>query len=457
MAGQNVLIQSGPEDDEGDALLAIATQAGVPKHMKLGLVQMKDQERMDRLTAQCAVQPGLGKVYSQILLQSHTSAEFYLKDIFPSLVGKTFGEARRSFDQAVLCGVMDVGTGQAHLSPADSCVLTEQHRLVFLSSTAKIQPSKQAMSKLSLERSATTAVASDAPAHEGSEVRHKKHVVVIGWDVDQTVEGLLKGLGDFAPDDSSITIISPEKPGDFLEAKGACHCRHLEGSIASRQVLLEAGVAEADAVILRMPLQSLAAADADAQVVSSLVQLQDLASHSDRTDPLHVIAPVNHPRTLELINFVTKQSCSRAVTGQHVIGAVKAVTGDPQHASHGDSGSSRGQDESMALNVDVLLPDELLSGLLTQVSVQPELLSVMNDLFDAEGVEIYLRDPSRYSISQDHASPVIFADVAEAVRAQKETALGYLLQDGTVLTAPHADHKQVLKAGDQIIAFANYA
>ena len=34
-----------------------------------------------RLTAQFVVQPGLGKVYSQILLQSHTSAEFYLKVI----------------------------------------------------------------------------------------------------------------------------------------------------------------------------------------------------------------------------------------------------------------------------------------------------------------------------------------------------------------------------------------
>ncbi len=32
-----------------------------------------------RLICQCAVQPGLGKVYSQILLQTHTSAEFYLK------------------------------------------------------------------------------------------------------------------------------------------------------------------------------------------------------------------------------------------------------------------------------------------------------------------------------------------------------------------------------------------
>ena len=46
-----MLIQSGPEDDEADALLTIASQAGVPKHMNLGLVQMKDQERMDRCPA----------------------------------------------------------------------------------------------------------------------------------------------------------------------------------------------------------------------------------------------------------------------------------------------------------------------------------------------------------------------------------------------------------------------
>lgn len=35
--------------------------------------------RACRLVSQCALHPGLGKVYSQILLQSHTSAEFYLK------------------------------------------------------------------------------------------------------------------------------------------------------------------------------------------------------------------------------------------------------------------------------------------------------------------------------------------------------------------------------------------
>lgn len=132
-----------------------------------------------------------------------------------------------------------------------------------------------------------------------------------------------------------------------------------------------------------------------------MVQLQDLAFCSGRSEPLHVIAPIHHPRTLELINYVTHHSCSTGSTGQKVIGAVKAATGDPSHASPGDGVGSGGFGnlgsslkevgaQSRALSVDVLLPDELLSGLLTQVSVQPQLLSVMNDLFDAQGMSCHV-------------------------------------------------------------------
>ena len=150
------------------------------------------------------------------------------------------------------------------------------------------------------------------------------------------------------------------------------------------------------------PLTSLQRGSFLLQVVSSLVQLQDLASYSSRSEPLHVIASVHHPRTLELINYVTQHTCSTGVSGQKVIGAVKAATGDPHHASHGAHVSRQGLEhvggdalsksapQRVALSVDMLLPDELLSGLLTQVSVQPELLSVMNDLFDAEGTAIPL-------------------------------------------------------------------
>ncbi|KAL0038546.1 hypothetical protein WJX77_010122 [Trebouxia sp. C0004] len=398
-AGQNLLIQSGPESTEGDNLLAIAAQGSLPKHMNLGLIKMKDQERMDRLISQCAVQPGLGKVYSQILLQTHTSAEFYLKDMFPALLRKPYAEARRSFNSAVLCGVLDTKTGRAQLNPPDDCLLDTHHLLVFLSSTSDVKPPKQALYKARAHASLPVGTCLSAPhaAIQEIPVIHKKNMVVIGWNVDQTVEGLVNGLGDFAPPGSTVTIVSPDEPDDLPSECGNCCCRHLEGSVASRQVLLEAGVAEADAVILRMPLHSLADNDADAQVVASLIQLQDLALESGRTTPLHVVAPVRHPRTIEL----------------------------------------RGRDG--------------------KVSEQPKLLSVMNDLFDAQGAEIYLRHPSRYNLPTNSNTPMTFSEVSEIARQHQETALGYVLQDGTVISAPSANQQQVLQAGDQIIALAEQA
>ena len=48
-----MLIQNGPESSEGDSVLAIASKAAVPQHMKLALVEMNDQERMDRCAVTC--------------------------------------------------------------------------------------------------------------------------------------------------------------------------------------------------------------------------------------------------------------------------------------------------------------------------------------------------------------------------------------------------------------------
>ncbi len=50
-----MLIQSGPESTEGGSLLAIASHGSLPEHMNLGLIEMKDQERMDRYTQLAAV------------------------------------------------------------------------------------------------------------------------------------------------------------------------------------------------------------------------------------------------------------------------------------------------------------------------------------------------------------------------------------------------------------------
>ena len=61
------------------------------------------------------------------------------------------------------------------------------------------------------------------------------------------------------------------------------------------------------------------------QTVASLIQLQDLALASGRLRPLHVIAQVRHPRTIELIQYITTQSHSGSSHSRHTVGAVKAV------------------------------------------------------------------------------------------------------------------------------------
>lgn len=180
------------------------------------------------------------------------------------------------------------------------------------------------------------------------------------------------------------------------------------------------------------------------QVVASLIQLQELAVSSGRTAPLHTVATVRHPRTIQLINYITShahsnpdssqshsmQSSNDSNSPQHGVHSTQAnhagalsmqakaldnlsqdhfnsqhpqhdqkqhfshehnVAGDAQVAPLKSNASSAGRDgkkmqaAQAALSVDVLLPDELLSGLLTQCSVQPELLSVMEDLFDSAG------------------------------------------------------------------------
>ena len=73
------------------------------------------------------------------------------------------------------------------------------------------------------------------------------------------------------------------------------------------------------------------------------------------------------------------------------------------------------------------------------------------------GAEMYLRNPSRYNLAAGRDAPVTFSHVSEAARQQRETALGYILQDGTVISAPAANQKQNLKPGDQIIALADQA
>lgn len=73
-------------------------------------------------------------MYCTIVQQTKEGVEFYLKR-FPELEGKTFQEARRMFDDAVLCGYIRSGEGgqpEMHINCKDQDVLDASDRVIAL-------------------------------------------------------------------------------------------------------------------------------------------------------------------------------------------------------------------------------------------------------------------------------------------------------------------------------------
>lgn len=71
---------------------------------------------------------------------------------------------------------------------------------------------------------------------------------------------------------------------------------------------------------------------------------------------------------------------------------------------------------------DFIVSDELVGLLLTQIFQNKQLSSVFDDLFDADGVEIYLKSVEDYvGLGQS----VNFYTILEAARRKNETAIGY--------------------------------
>ena len=71
---------------------------------------------------------------------------------------------------------------------------------------------------------------------------------------------------------------------------------------------------------------------------------------------------------------------------------------------------------------DVIVSDEILSLILSQLSENERLEAVFQDLLDADGSEIYLRPATEYVIA---GAEVAYATVVEAATRHGQTAIGY--------------------------------
>ncbi len=108
---------------------------------------------------------------------------------------------------------------------------------------------------------------------------------------------------------------------------------------------------------------------------------------------------------------------------------------------------------------DFIVSDNLMSLMMSQVSENPNLSALYNDLFDAAGAEVCLR-PAEWYVSLD--TPVDFYTVAAGAARRGETAIGF--RDAThagetdgqagIHINPPKEEQHTYTAGDRVIVFA---
>jgi hypothetical protein len=108
---------------------------------------------------------------------------------------------------------------------------------------------------------------------------------------------------------------------------------------------------------------------------------------------------------------------------------------------------------------DFIVSDRLVSLMLSQLAENRELIAVLTELFDPDGVELYLKPAGDFVVL---GQPVDFYTVVEAARRQQAIAIGYRLHaqandlsyDYGVYVNPNKARRVTFAAEDKIIVLA---
>jgi hypothetical protein len=185
------------------------------------------------------------------------------------------------------------------------------------------------------------------------------------------------------------------------------------GNTTSRSTLAQIDIETYHHVVVLAYSDTLSVQKADARTLVTLLHLRDIARHSQQT--FSIVSEMLDERNRDLAEITQAN--------------------------------------------DFIVSGKLASLLLAQISENAELLDVFEDLFSAEGAEVYLKPASRF-VRLDE--PITFYTVVEAARQRDEIAIGYRLRAEAgdaahgygVVVNPDKSKRVTFAACDQVIVLA---
>ena len=337
---------------------------------------------LSRIMLQMCLQPGLYHVYSDLL--DFDGDELYFTPVGP-LAGSTFGEALTAFPTSAPIGLRSTSGVQLH--PGFETVLAAGDDLVVITAdddTAVVGP-PATITETALVTAPTTAVTpGEVPATAGMLDRPTRWLF-IGWS--ETLPDLLSELDAYCHAPATVEVLVAESDRARAELVTQSDTTHVALTFRTwpreYDTLLMLGqldVASHDFIIIFNQSQNGAAASGDASTLLILLHLRQLLGPADNTGQPVVIT--------ELL--------------------------DESYRKIADSADAR----------DMVVSSEMVAMMLAQLTETPDLLPIFEDLWDAEGSEVYLKPADRYVTA---GTAVTFATVVAAARSRGEIAIGYRL------------------------------
>ncbi|MEQ8581987.1 MAG: NAD-binding protein [Marinoscillum sp.] len=323
-------------------------------------------EIISRIMVQTSRQSGLSVVY--IELMDFGGDEIYFMEE-ESLIGKTFREILFAYEDSAIMGIQ-YADGSVEINPTMDTIFREGDSVIGITEDDDtLVPNSPDVIEL-LE---------DKIVYTEPEVKDEEKILILGWN--NRARHIIRELDYYVPPGSHVKVMS--KFDDAAKAinklSNLVENIHLSFEVTDttdRETLQNMDLGQYDYIMLLCYQNYFPIQEADAQTLITLLHLR---------------------------NFTEKNGQKYKIVSEML---------DIRNRQLADITSAD----------DFIVSDKLISLLMSQVSENKFLMRVFEDLFDADGSEIYIKPAKEYV---KVGEPMNFYTILESAARKNEVAIGY--------------------------------
>ncbi len=360
-------------------------------------------EIISRIMVQTCRQSGLSIVYTELM--DFDGDEMYFQNE-PALVGKTFGESLFAYPNSSVMG-LQTADGLVKVNPPMDTVIQKGDKIIAITEDDDT---------LIISKNASPKINEEAIVKGVISEKHFERSLILGWNKRAKI--IIRELNNYVSPGSVVKVVAESEEAEKIinEIKPSLKNLNIEfikADITERSVLDSLDVVSFDHIILLCYDTFEDIQESDSLTLVTLLHLRNISEQTGKD--LSIVSEMLDIRNRELAE-VTKAD-------------------------------------------DFVVSDKLISLLISQVSENKKLMEVFNDIFDADGSEIYMKPATSYIKS---GISVDFYTVVESARRKNEVAIGYriatLAEDASkaygVVVNPDKTKKIAFTELDKIIVVA---